>query len=269
MALQDDTFQLAYQFGRAMAQGEKLWLFLDYDGTLAEFAPTPDDILPDDELIALMNRLARFPEVLRVVILSGRRLNHILKLLPVKGILAAGTYGIEMMNWDGQRVNLLDSERHRSSLDQLKDYWRDLLQDKQGFYLEDKGFALAIHGKDAAEPDVRWVFANAAPIARQVMNPQDFQVTQSGNLLEIAPVIANKGYTVNSLLVQFGWMGEGIVFIGDDEKDEYAFRAVKDHNGTPILVSAKERPTQAQYRLENPAAVRRWLEVLVSPLEAM
>jgi hypothetical protein len=29
-------------------------LYLDYDGTLAVFAPTPDDVLPDERVISLI-----------------------------------------------------------------------------------------------------------------------------------------------------------------------------------------------------------------------
>ena len=38
-----------------LAGVKRLWLFLDYDGTLAEFAPTPEHILPDPALIKLLS----------------------------------------------------------------------------------------------------------------------------------------------------------------------------------------------------------------------
>jgi trehalose 6-phosphate phosphatase len=54
-------------------RAEQLWLFLDYDGTLADFAPTPEDILPDKALISLIERLVSQPDI-RVTVISGRRL---------------------------------------------------------------------------------------------------------------------------------------------------------------------------------------------------
>ena len=77
-------------------QAKYLWLFLDYDGTLADFAPTPDHIVPDPVVIQLLERLAKIPSV-RVTVISGRRLKDIQTLLPVKGIFKAGTYGIELI----------------------------------------------------------------------------------------------------------------------------------------------------------------------------
>ena len=45
-------------------------LYLDYDGTLAPFAPTPDDVLPDDDVIGLLSQLADSPN-LRVSIVAA------------------------------------------------------------------------------------------------------------------------------------------------------------------------------------------------------
>ena len=78
----------------------RIRLFLDYDGTLAEFAPTPDIIEPDPELADLVTRVAAHPRILASVV-SGRRLEHVEELLPVPGILKAGTYGVEMTLPDG------------------------------------------------------------------------------------------------------------------------------------------------------------------------
>ena len=67
-----------------LARTERLWLFLDYDGTLADFAPTPDHVLPDPELVDLLATLARHPRI-RIAVVSGRRLSHVQKLVPVPG----------------------------------------------------------------------------------------------------------------------------------------------------------------------------------------
>ena len=76
-------------------EAETLRLFLDYDGTLDEFAPTPDIVLPNREVISILEQLVGAKGILPAVI-SGRRLAHIQKLLPVEGLLIAGTYGLEI-----------------------------------------------------------------------------------------------------------------------------------------------------------------------------
>ena len=71
-----------------LAQAARLWLFLDYDGTLADFAPTPEHVNPDPEVVDLIGRLQREPGF-RVAVVSGRRLSHVQELVPVPGVLLA------------------------------------------------------------------------------------------------------------------------------------------------------------------------------------
>ncbi len=56
-----------------VSEAERLWLFLDYDGTLVEFARTPDIITPNPKVIDLLKRLADKNRI-RLAIVSGRRL---------------------------------------------------------------------------------------------------------------------------------------------------------------------------------------------------
>ncbi|MGD8598942.1 MAG: trehalose-phosphatase, partial [Anaerolineae bacterium] len=121
-----------------LAEFERLRLFLDYDGTLADFAPTPEHVEPDPELLELLSQLAQRP-YLRVAVVSGRRLKHIQQLVPTPGILLAGTYGIELQLPDGERLDRLDYGAIRPILDALKPQWAALLDGRDGFFLEDKG----------------------------------------------------------------------------------------------------------------------------------
>jgi len=250
-----------------LRSGKHVWLFLDYDGTLAEFAPTPEHVLPDAQLIDLLTRLSRFPRRLRLTILSGRPLSQIQVLLPIPGILLAGTYGIEYRSLEGETHTKLDFATNRPVLDWLKPQWQALIQGKQGFYLEDKGWSLALHARFAEDKQAASVISAARQAANNAPGRETFSILGGHRFLEIAPSVADKGQSVAILLDQLPWPDAQLVYIGDDDKDEQAFEVVRERGGLPILVSREPHPTQAEQRLPDPAAVRQLLTTLADTLE--
>jgi trehalose 6-phosphate phosphatase len=238
-------------------------LFLDYDGTLAEFAPTPDDILPDPELIDLITRLGQHPRLL-VSVISGRRLSHILDLLPVPGVLLAGTYGVELQHAAGEREDRVDFDRIRPVLEELKPRWQALIEGLDGFYLEDKGWALGIHGRRADAGEADRVLDAAERMLDEIKALTEFRILGGYKFIEIGPQLAHKGRTIEELLARFPFPDSALVYLGDDDKDEEAFEVIRAHGGEAVLVSPQPRPTHANYRLESPAAARRWLASLLS-----
>lgn len=64
---------------------KRLYLFLDYDGTLVPLAPVPEEAVPSPFLLDLLKRLCECPE-LRVAVVSGRSVDDLIKLLPVPGL---------------------------------------------------------------------------------------------------------------------------------------------------------------------------------------
>jgi trehalose-phosphatase len=238
-----------------------MWLFLDYDGTLADFAPTPEHVLPDPALIALLGELVRQPW-LRVAVVSGRRLGHVQKLVPVPGILLAGTYGIQLQTPEGERIDRLEYGTIRPTLEALKPQWSNLMAGREGFFLEDKGWALALHARFVEEDEAEGVLAAAHRLATGIMQdspPDLFRLLGGHKFLEIGPRLAHKGRTVAYLLAQYRWSGALPLYLGDDDKDEEAFGVVKEQGGIALLVSARPRETQADGRLESPQAARAWL----------
>jgi len=248
-----------------LAQAERLWLFLDYDGTLADFAPTPEHVNPNPEVVGLLTRLAQHPQ-LRIAVVSGRRLSHVQALLPVPGIFLAGTYGIELQTPEGERINRVGYGAIRPALDTLKPRWLRLIADREGFLLEDKGWALALHARFADDDEAERVLATARRMATEVAPSRLFRLLGGHKFLEIGPRLAHKGRTVHYLLDRYPWPGALPVYLGDDDKDEEAFGVIKARGGIAILIAPEPRKTKADYRLESPQAARHWLKTLLARL---
>ena len=248
---------------RIAAGAETLRLFLDYDGTLADFAPSPDTILPDKAVIGLLERLVAAGGMLPAII-SGRRLAHIQKLLPVEGLLLGGTYGIEMQLPDGHLRTVLPFEEVRPTLERLLPCWQRVIAEREGFYLEDKGWSLALHGRYATPAEGKAVMS-AARAEAQILNfGERFRLLGGDRFLELAPRAASKSAAVRWVLEELTPKGAVSIYVGDDDKDEEAFETVLATGGHAVRVAAAPTETLAQFRLEGPAQVRAWLDEVLS-----
>jgi trehalose-phosphatase len=250
---------------RRIEEAGRLYLFLDYDGTLADFAPTPEHVNPQPEVVTLITELAEHPAI-RVTVISGRRLSHVEELVPVEGILLTGTYGVELRLPDGKHVDRVAYDEIRPVLGQIKPRWAQLIADRDGFFLEDKGWALAIHGKFAAEDEAEEVLEEArgvaTAVARAGTHPDLFRILGGHKFLEIGPALAHKGKTVDYLLEWYPWPDALPLYVGDDDKDEEAFSVIHAHGGLAVKVCEQPCDTDADARLASPTAVRRWLATL-------
>jgi trehalose-phosphatase len=244
-----------------LAEVERLWLFLDYDGTLADFAPNPDVVSPAAEVVGVVNELVAHPRI-RVAVVSGRRLDHVRALVPVAGVLLAGTYGVEMLTAEGELAPRLDFQDIRPALASLKPRWAKLLEGREGFYLEDKGWALALHGAKAGARDAEEVLAEARRIAGEVAPAGPFRVLGGHRFLEVGPKLAHKGQTVAHILDTHPWPGALPLYVGDDDKDEEAFAVIHARGGLAVAVGARLKESRADCRLDAPADTRRWLRRL-------
>lgn len=244
-----------------LAQAERLRLFLDYDGTLADFAPTPEHVNPNPQVIDLLTKLAVHPRI-RVAVVSGRRLGHVEALLPVPGILLAGTYGVELRTPEGERINRVAYDAVRPAIDALKPRWLELTSGRDDLFLEDKGWALALHARFASDDEAERVLDAARSMATGAMPADMFRVLGGHKFLEIGPRLAHKGETVKYLLNRFPCPEALLLYLGDDDKDEEAFGAIQERGGFAVLVAREPHDTQADFRLESPQAARLWLETL-------
>lgn len=240
-----------------------IWLLLDYDGTLADFAPTPDIIIPDKNLIDLIDEFVHKPKYI-VAIISGRRLSHIEKLLPIKGIWLAGSYGLDIKSPSGEKIFREDLNQIRPALDCIKPTWMNLIESKDGFYVEDKEWSLALHARFAQKEDATATLEKARYLAQQFMKTETFTFLGGHKFLEIAPKKADKGLTIEFLLDNYAEKQSLPIYLGDDDKDEKAFPVVKARGGLTGCVTTTARITNADFTLDSPIETRKWLQILLN-----
>lgn len=246
-------------------QARRLWLFLDYDGTLADFAPNPEHLEPDLAVIGLLEQLVRRP-AFRVTVLSGRRLEHIRRLLPVAGIFVAGTYGIELLEPTGKVVRRAALRDIRPGLEAVRPQWEQLIRGRTGFFLEDKGWALALHARFADQRDAEQILARAREMVGARRSAGPFRVLGGHQFLELAPRLASKREAVAFLLKRYALPDARLLYIGDDDKDEEAFPVIHAGHGVAVKVrqpSQAALPTSADFCLQSPADTLRWLRELL------
>jgi len=249
-----------------VSEAERLWLFLDYDGTLVKLARTPDISTPDPRLIELIKRLASLTRI-RLAIVSGRRLHDIQTLLPVQGIYMAGNYGIELQTPEGERIQREDYSAIRPYLDRLKPHWEEIIDGHKGFFLEDKGWALAVHMRFASPKEATQVVSSIQQTLDQDLITDEYRLIKHKKFLEVSSSKAHKGKTVSFLLNSFPLQGASLLYIGDDDNDAEAFETIHSFGGVAISVAqyfGYIRSTGGDYVMKSPKAVRKWLENFTS-----
>jgi trehalose 6-phosphate phosphatase len=225
-------------------------LFLDVDGTLIELAETPFDIVAGEELKALLQSVTeRLGGALALV--SGRSIEYLDALFAPLRLPSAGLHGVERRKASGMMHGASFTD---TQLDRARAALSLLVQAHPGTLLEDKGRTIAIHYRMAPqlEPELRQA---VTAIAAQ-LGP-NYHVQPGSMMLEIKPRGFTKGVAVKAFLQEPPFSGRTPVYVGDDLTDIDGFRVVDDQDGISIAVGDR---VQAQYHLDNPVAVRRWLD---------
>jgi trehalose 6-phosphate phosphatase len=222
-------------------------LFLDFDGTLTEIAPTPGGVRVAPDLAPTLAALARAVDG-ALAIVTGRALDDLDRHLHPLRLPASGVHGIERRGTDGvtHRVDVGDLGAAHAHLQAFAQVDPRLL-------VEAKPGALALHFRLAPEREAACLLAMRTALALTTG-----MTLQPGKMLfELKPAHVGKGDAVRAFLREPPFRGRRPWFVGDDVTDEAAFEAVHALHGVAVKVGPGA--TAARYRLPDPAAVRHWL----------
>jgi trehalose 6-phosphate phosphatase len=225
-------------------------LFLDVDGTLIELTDSPLETFAEPQLKALLGQVS---ERLggAVALVSGRSIEYLDALFDPLRLPAAGLHGVERRKASGvmHGASFVDAQ-----LNQARAAVTALVQEHPGTSVEDKGRTIAVHYRMA--PQVEAVVRQSlAAIAKPLGS--NYHIQEGNMVLEIKPRGFTKASAIKAFMREAPFSGRQPVFVGDDLTDQDGFHMVEDQGGISIAVGDR---VQGQYRFDNAAAVRAWLQ---------
>ena len=226
-------------------------LLLDLDGTLIDFAPTPDTVVVPDGLRASLGRLRPLlGDALAVV--TGRPIAQVDALLGALPYAVAGEHGGAIRHAPGEA-------EVRPALASLPPEWLDaadrIAAERPGVLVERKQRSFVLHYRRAPEHGEALLAAMHLLLAG---HEDRFAIMRASMAWEMKPLGADKATAVEALMSRAPFAGRVPVYIGDDVTDEDGMRAARALGGLGWRV---------QDEFGDPAGVRAWLAELAAGRE--
>ncbi|MEU9136132.1 trehalose-phosphatase [Streptomyces sp. NPDC048404] len=247
---------------------------LDFDGTLAPIVPDPDRARAHPDAVPALAALA--PKVASVAVVTGRpagvavRHGGFAGVAGLEHLVVLGHYGAE--RWDAVSGTVTAPAPHpgvaavRAELPGFLDgigAW-------QGTWIEEKGRAVAVHTRRAADPQAAFE-ALRGPLGE--LAARHGLIVEPGRMvLELRPPGMDKGVALMEYVREIG--AEAVLYAGDDLGDLPAFAAVDKlrSEGVPGLLvcsgssEVAELADRADLVVDGPAGVVRLLAALAARL---
>lgn len=240
--------------------------FFDWDGTLVDLAPAPDQIQVPWHLVDDLTQLASHPNHY-VSLVSGRQITDLQHWVPGSSLFMSGNHGAEYFL--GQDIFLDERvQQTQATMEKLSHMLSSVSQQFPGTVLEDKRHTLSFHYRHMPPSSTSALKTAISDIMKEYQP----QLTWSDAKMCFefrARDGATKGDAVTTLLSHIHGLEPGKtiipIILGDDRTDEDAFQA---HPHAITIHVGLHRPTLAEFRLPSPQSVRTLLHHLVKSLRS-
>lgn len=235
-------------------------LMLDYDGTLAPFHPDPSRARPYPGVVALLDAIMAAGRT-RLVMVSGRWTKD---LLPLLGLARQpeiwGSHGWERLHASGT----YEGPRLKAQVVDIlvtADDWIAQIE-ALGARAERKPASLAFHWRGLGNDRIAEIRSSLFEKWRELAAAGQLLWHDFDGGIELRAAGRDKGYVVRTIMAEAGPDAE-FAYLGDDETDEDAFRAMPPGSAA-VLVRAEPRSSAANYWVQAPAGLldflRRWYD---------
>ncbi|MFH0519251.1 trehalose-phosphatase [Streptomyces sp. M41] len=237
-----------------LARPERALVALDFDGTLAAIVADPEQARAHPDAVPALAALA--PKVAAVAVITGRpaevavRYGGFAGAAGLEHLVVLGHYGAE--RWDAVSGEVTAPDPH-PGVAAVRAQLPGVLEREgagSGVRIEDKGHALAVHTRRAADPQGAFE-ALRAPL-HDLATGNGLVVEPGRMVLELRPPGMDKGVALSEYVRELG--AESVLYAGDDLGDLPAYAAVEDLRsaGTPglLVCSGSEEVTELSKRAD-------------------
>ncbi|KAF3659564.1 putative trehalose-phosphate phosphatase 6 [Capsicum annuum] len=148
---------------KSIAKGKKIVIFLDYDGTLSEIVPNPEEAFMTDKMRMVLGEVAdRFP----TAIISGRKREKVQDFVQLKNVYYAGSHGLDIEaplnslkckdsnEMDNKIVLYQPAKEFLPEKDKVLNLLSERTKDIKGVNIEDNKFCISIHFRHVHSKDL-------------------------------------------------------------------------------------------------------------------
>jgi len=239
----------------AYKKAKKRIIFLDYDGTLVPFAPTPSEAKPDREIRNIIRKLSSDPKN-TVVIVSGREKKDLDKWFSQYRVGMVAEHGV----W------IKEVGKDWRLVEEINNSWKNVVRPILEYYtrrtpgslIEEKEYTIAWHYRrcESVLGEVR--ARELKEVLLQITANTPLGIVEGKKVIEIRHVGINKGRAAREFLSRKKW--DFVMAIGDDHTDEDLYDAMPPEAYT---IKVGYGQTRAKYNIKDVSNVRKLLKELI------
>ncbi len=270
---------------RALGAASRVYLFLDYDGTLVS-GPRGEPLRPQSSVLRRLTQLGDV-ESFSVFIISGRPVEELRRLVGIPTLGYIGQRGFEI-SLPGRPVeHPVEGETAAAVLHHAELEAHLALESLEGVEIENRGYGLVLHTARAAPAVASEAIQRFTKTVRRIDTASTLEVLYGDDIVEARMAGWGKGDALIHILREADVESALAIYVGDDVTDEDAFEAVAawadtiesdipwfddddddDEDDIPgavgILVASRPRPTGAELFVRDTQEVYEFLSSLTA-----
>lgn len=246
-----------------LSKKKRVFIFLDYDGTLTPIVQRPEMAVPTENLKRILRDLTQTPNVLPTIITGRPRgfCEEYLGDLDVNFIAEHGSFIKEKTDSTWYQPLQLPAEEYEKSRPDVLRMLQMYVDSVPGSHIEEKETCLVWHYRESEPTFASEQARILGESLQQMLAKTSLSVYHGKKTLEIRQTLAHKGFGVEYILEKEKWNPDtdALITVGDDVTDEDMHRVHVKHN---VSIHIGKANAYSRYHLATPEDLYVFLQLL-------